>query len=179
MTRIVMIMLIMMFTLSVLSAGTMYIHLFSNETQEFGISEISELTFVDDGLNIHLLTGETEVFPIAEIAKITFSEDLSVEELVDIVSEIPVRFLKNYPNPFNPETTISFEIVQAGRTKVEIYNAKGQRVRVLLDEIMQPGSHTILWNGRNEENNQVSSGVYFYRVSVDESEKFSKMIMIK
>ena len=179
MTRIVLITLIMTFSLSILSAGTMYIHLNSSETQVFGISEISELTFADDGLNIHKLTGETEEFAMAEIAQITFSEDLSVEELVDLVSRIPIRYLKNYPNPFNPETTISFEIAQAGRAKVEVYNSKGQRVRVLLDEMLQQGSHSVLWNGRNEAGSQVSSGVYFYRVSVDESEQYSKMIMVK
>lgn len=162
-----------------LSAAMMSVHLISEETVDFLISEIDQITFADESLLIHLTSTAVENFGIVEIDRITFCEDLSVEELVEFVSKIPIRLLGNYPNPFNPETTISFEIAQPGRTIAEVYNVKGQKVRVLLDEMLGTGSHSIVWDGRNDRNRKVSSGMYLYRVSVNGAELYSRMIMLK
>ncbi len=177
--RSMLILPIMMLTLSILSAGSIQIHLVSEETVGYNLADIEELTFTNETLIIHLIAVDPELFDIAEIDHITFGEDLSVEDMVELVSLIPIRFLKNYPNPFNPETTITFELGQESRTLIEIYNVKGQRVRKLLDDTLRQGSHAIIWDGRNDRNDPVSSGVYFYRVSVNDSELFSRMIMLK
>jgi len=170
---------LLVLSVTVLSASAMNVYLVLEEMVSFNLNEVEQLTFDEDDLNIHLTSGTSEVIPIENILQITFSEDVSVEEMVEFVSRIPIRFLRNYPNPFNPETTISFELAQKGRTRVEIYNVKGQLIRTLLDDVLDIGSHSLVWNGRNELNSHVSSGVYLYRVSVDGSEHLSKMIMIK
>jgi hypothetical protein len=128
---------------------------------------------------INLSNGEAITFDTSEIEQITFGPDVSVEEMVEFVSQIPIKFLKNYPNPFNPETTISFEISESGKTEVEIFNVKGQKVKTLLNENLEFGSHSIVWDGRNDKGEQVSSGMYFYRISVNGNQKTSKMLMLK
>lgn len=130
-------------------------------------------------MTIHLNNGETVEFDTSEIQEITFGPDVSVEEMVEFISQIPIKFLKNYPNPFNPITTISFEIAENGKTEVEIFNVKGQKVKTLIKEQLEAGNHSIVWNGKNDSNNQVASGMYFYKVSVNNSQKISKMIMLK
>nr|MBI9030499.1 T9SS type A sorting domain-containing protein [bacterium] len=70
----------------------------------------------------------------------------------------------NYPNPFNPETTISYDISQQSQVTVDIYNIKGQKVKSLLKENQEAGQHSIIWKGDNNEGKRVSSGSYFYRV---------------
>ncbi|MBN1183137.1 MAG: T9SS type A sorting domain-containing protein [Bacteroidales bacterium] len=134
-----------------------------------------------------LLYGETMVvhtnsgdysFDTEEILQITF-EDVSVEDMVLLISKIPIKFLKNYPNPFNPTTTIAFEISVPGETTVDIYNSKGQKVTRLLNEELPIGKHSVIWDGTDMKGNKVSSGIYFYRISVNDKQKVNKMIMIK
>ena len=128
---------------------------------------------------IHLVNGETDEFELAVVDSITFDPGTSVEEMVEFISQIPIRFLKNYPNPFNPTTTISFEIAQSGKTKVEVFNVKGQKVKTLLNKELDIGVHSFVWSGLDEQNRKVVSGMYFYRVKVNEEEKINKMIMLK
>jgi hypothetical protein len=85
----------------------------------------------------------------------------------------------NYPNPFNPETSISFSLAEESRVIIEIYNIKGQKVRTLTDDYYNQGNHTVLWNGRDQEDKTVSSGIYFYRMSTEKYENIQKMMMIK
>ncbi len=127
---------------------------------------------------IHFNNGETTQFDTSDITEITF-DNVSIEEVVNFISQIPIKFLKNYPNPFNPTTKIAFEIGESGTTKVEVFNIKGQKVKTLINERMNAGEHSVIWNGKNNNNKQVVSGVYFYRVSVNGSQRTNKMIMLK
>jgi hypothetical protein len=70
----------------------------------------------------------------------------------------------NYPNPFNPSTTIAYDIPQQAHVTVEVYNLLGQVVVRLVDEFKAPGSYIATWNGRNASGSGVSSGVYIYRI---------------
>ncbi len=71
----------------------------------------------------------------------------------------------NYPNPFNPQTTISFAIKDTdGKTNISIYNIKGQKVKTLVDEVLPAGEHTLIWNGTNSQGRSVSTGIYFYKM---------------
>ncbi len=130
-------------------------------------------------MSIHTSTGETISFDTGDIEQITFSSDVSVEDMAEIVSQIPIKFLKNYPNPFNPNTTISFVLNQAGNTEVEIFNVKGQKVKLLRREVLGVGTHSCTWDGRNDCGNTVASGVFFYRVSVNGNTLLNKMLMLK
>ena len=85
----------------------------------------------------------------------------------------------NYPNPFNPETTIAFSLEKAGSVKLEVYNIKGQKVKTLANENMDKGRHNVVWNGRDNQGRKVSSGVYLYRLKTAKQEFNNKMILIK
>ena len=108
------------------------------------------------------------------------------EEWIDLVSVDPeiVPFtniqLNNYPNPFNPTTTISFSIPEEAKVKLSIYNVKGQKIRSLLNNDISAGKHSIVWNGEDSNNKQVSSGIYFYRLYIDgRSESVKKCLLLK
>ncbi len=86
---------------------------------------------------------------------------------------------KNYPNPFNPTTTISYSLPEESNVCIEIYNIKGQKVKQLVNEHKESGHHAIKWNGTDENNKSVGSGVYFYKVKTEKSSLINKMIMLK
>jgi Secretion system C-terminal sorting domain len=134
---------------------------------------------VAETMTINFSNGDTMEFDTSEILEITFGPDVSVEEMVEFISQIPIKFIKNYPNPFNPVTTISFEIGESGKAQVEIFNAKGQKVKTLLDDNLDIGAHSVDWTGNDSNNKRVSSGIYFYKVSVNGKQKIKKMLMLK
>lgn len=87
---------------------------------------------------------------------------------------------QNYPNPFNPETTISFSINDSHElTQIDIYNLKGQKVRVLINEQLSAEQHSVVWDGTDDDGNPVSSGVYFYNIRNGNFQKTKKMLLIK
>ncbi|MEA2096795.1 MAG: T9SS type A sorting domain-containing protein [Candidatus Cloacimonadota bacterium] len=87
--------------------------------------------------------------------------------------------LTNFPNPFNPETKIVFDLPESGQVKLEIYNIKGQKVKTLLDCYMSPGRSEMIWNGRDDNGKRVSSGVYFYRLQTPKKYITKKMLLLK
>ncbi|HNX01608.1 MAG TPA: T9SS type A sorting domain-containing protein, partial [Candidatus Cloacimonadota bacterium] len=98
----------------------------------------------------------------------------------DLVTVAPIAALyDNYPNPFNPETTIQFSLQHAGKAKLEIFNIKGQMVRTLVDDALDAGIHKIIWNGKNQDKRTVGSGVYFYRLTTCNQSMTKKMILMK
>ncbi len=94
---------------------------------------------------------------------------------------IPVLTLdaNNYPNPFNPETTIAYSVPKAGPASLKIYNTKGQLVRTLVDDVREAGKHSVVWNGKDNRGNSVASGLYFYRLSSDGNTVTRKMLLAK
>jgi hypothetical protein len=87
--------------------------------------------------------------------------------------------LYNYPNPFNPETKIVFNLPEEGNVKLEIYNIKGQKVKTLLDCYMSPGRSEMIWDGRDSNNKAVASGIYFYKLKAGDNKKVRKMILLR
>lgn len=86
---------------------------------------------------------------------------------------------KNYPNPFNPTTTIQFSLAEAGRAKLSIYNTRGQLVRQLADSDYLAGKHQLVWDGRDRQGKSVASGLYFYRLQAGKYSQSHKMILMK
>ncbi len=84
-----------------------------------------------------------------------------------------------YPNPFNPETTLSFSLAQDSPIELSVYNAKGQRVRTLCRETLRAGNHTIQWDGKNDRNEGVSSGVYLIKLNTGKKEFLTKALLLK
>ncbi len=81
---------------------------------------------------------------------------------------------ENYPNPFNPSTTISFTIPEASEVKLSIYNSLGQRVALLANSFMETGSYSFQWDASG-----LNSGIYFYRLEAGNFTQIRKMILIK
>jgi len=89
------------------------------------------------------------------------------------------ELIGNYPNPFNPTTNIAFSMKETAPVRIEIYNMKGQLVRTLVDEIRPAGNHTVVWNGVDNNNRSISSGVYFYKMTTGKFTSTKKMILLK
>ncbi|MDA3814591.1 MAG: T9SS type A sorting domain-containing protein [Candidatus Cloacimonetes bacterium] len=96
-------------------------------------------------------------------------------------NELPIinYELRNYPNPFNPETKIVFDLPESGQVKLVIYNIKGQKVKTLLDCYMISGRNEMIWNSKDDYGKGVSSGVYFYRLQTPTKILTKKMLLLK
>lgn len=94
---------------------------------------------------------------------------------------VPGRFVlhQNTPNPFNPETTIQFELAATAQVTLEIYNLLGQKVATLLNERRNAGFHKIIWAGVDDWGRPLNSGVYFYRLKAGNFEATKKLVLIK
>lgn len=89
------------------------------------------------------------------------------------------KLQQNYPNPFNPSTTIEFSIPASTEIKLTIYNAMGQPVRLLVNDVMQPGNYSLLWDGLNESGESLGSGLYLARLQGDGVERTIRMLLMK
>ena len=91
-------------------------------------------------------------------------------------NDLPLSYelAQNYPNPFNPATTIRYQIAKEGRVNVTVYNILGKEVMRLVDEVKTPGSYSVMFNGSG-----LASGMYFYRITVNDFTTTKKMMLIK
>ena len=116
-----------------------------------------------------LTTGELMIRAIVEY---TTDND-------DNVAPVFTLDARNFPNPFNPETTISFSVPVSGPTTLKVYNLKGQVIRTLVNDSREAGRHSVVWNGKDDNGNSVSSGMYFFRVHNDGKHVTRKMLLSK
>ena len=102
------------------------------------------------------------------------SFNYSNEILAEISKPVSYSLNQNFPNPFNPETKISFSIKDAGNVSLIIYNVLGEEVRTILNEFKEAGSYTLNFNAAG-----LNSGVYFYRLQANNYSEIKKMIVLK
>lgn len=95
--------------------------------------------------------------------------------------QIPAAFqlYQNAPNPFNPSTRISYDLSESNAVTVEIFDALGRRIRTLVDAQQTAGRHSVVWNGRDDHNMQVPSGVYVFRIQAGPHAESRKMLLVK
>ncbi|MFH2035978.1 MAG: T9SS type A sorting domain-containing protein [Candidatus Zixiibacteriota bacterium] len=86
---------------------------------------------------------------------------------------------QNYPNPFNPTTTIEFELTRKSNVELTVYDILGRKVANLINQQMPVGSHTINWYGRNQNGDNVASGIYFYKIKTDQFSDTKKMVLVR
>lgn len=86
---------------------------------------------------------------------------------------------QNHPNPFNPSTTIQFELPKSSNVSLAVYNLLGQKVATLVDDFLSGGRYSVVWNSRSDAGDQCSSGVYFYRLTHDVGTVSKKMVLLK
>ena len=115
-----------------------------------------------------------------------YFDDLTVDKVgtttgVSNKNQLPKTWAlaDNYPNPFNPTTTIGFDVPRVADASIVIYNLLGQEVRTLITGTLSPGQHTVVWDGRNNHGMNVQSGVYFYRLNAGSVSIVKKMLLLK
>jgi flagellar hook assembly protein FlgD len=99
-------------------------------------------------------------------------------------ASVPPQFSlgQNYPNPFNPSTSIRYTVGSrqtSAPLTLRIYNIRGQLVRILVDGEIEPGNHQAMWDGRNDKGEEVSSGIYFYRLAMGDEVQTKRMVLLK
>jgi hypothetical protein len=99
----------------------------------------------------------------------------------DGMGSLPTKFKLyfNYPNPFNPTTTIKFDIPKSSLVRLEVYNVLGVLVKTLVDEQKEQGSYSVAWDGMDNSGTQISSGLYFYKLTTEKGCRTNKAILIK
>ena len=110
-------------------------------------------------------------------------EDQNIRQLkiANTTSTLPQQFdlAQNFPNPFNPTTTIRYALPKDVSVQLEVFNLLGQRVKVLTNGYQSAGFKTIVWDGSDQYGNAVSSGIYIYRLTAGEFTKTRKMMLMK
>ena len=143
------------------------------------IAEVTIVTYTDENVPngnytyyVTAVYGNYESEPSNEVTLEHTEVDLNIIPLI--------TYLKgNYPNPFNPETRISFALSSASRTVIQIFNIKGEKVRTLMNEQLDAGHHSVIWNGTDDSGRNVASGIYFYKFKTDKFNKTKKMLLLK
>jgi hypothetical protein len=97
------------------------------------------------------------------------------------VTDVPraYKLAQNFPNPFNPSTTIMFDMREKGHMTLKIYNVAGQLIRTLVNDVKDAGSHKVTWDGKNNLGVGVASGVYFYKMETTSYSQTKKMVMLR
>jgi len=139
-----------------------------------------------------VLTGEGELFRIQLSENVTpggieldlrnsSNEPLDFEFVVTDAPDTPVnyRLAQNFPNPFNPKTSIRFDLPEAQAVRLAVYDTSGRQVALLVDEIKQAGYHTVEWNGTDDRGSSMASGIYFYRIEAGPLKQTTRMMLLK
>lgn len=119
-----------------------------------------------------------EIAPMLD--SLGFTSDTTTTDVKE-VKAIPQKFILegNYPNPFNPSTTIKFVLPYSQQVELTIYNILGEKVKTLVNNILPAGENEIRWNGRNYFDSQAAAGIYIYTLSIGRKVYSSKMVLLK
>lgn len=154
------------------------------------------MNHLPEGFNVWLLNLDSEVsIPInSDRATILTGEKGNMnlqliigtenyaKETAGNISLTPEQYVlsQNFPNPFNPSTTISYNLKEKSNVTLEIFDILGRKIKSLVDgEIQSAGRHIVVWNGKNISGNSVSSGVYLYRIHANDFIETKKMLLIR
>ena len=142
---------------------------------DLGKGSYSGLTYLANGLNITSLKDARQT--VQQLwGEILAKSDNSTSDNVPVPTKLDVT---NYPNPFNPSTTIAFSLPDEGIVRLSVYNIRGQWVRDLLSGSLPRGFHKVVWDGKDNGNRSVSSGLYFVRIETGKTSSVRKIMMLK
>lgn len=131
-------------------------------------------------LNIKNKDGTNYSFNVIDIQKITFQNLTNVIDQAKLDNTISIfRLMQNYPNPFNPSTRIDYQIPEAGNVSVKIYNSVGEIVKILDNGLKDAGYYNVVWDGKNDLNESVASGVYICQVIFNQNVLTKKIMLVK
>jgi hypothetical protein len=132
----------------------------------------------------HSYEPSESVYTAVEYAVMICPKSTAVEDEEEVITPKDFELFQNHPNPFNPSTKIEFrvqslEFREPRHTTLKIYNILGQKVRTLVDEPKRSGSYEVIWDGKDEEGRDLSSGIYFYQLKLGEITQTKRMILLK
>jgi hypothetical protein len=155
------------------------VRLTTGEQAIYAVSEVQRIVFDGDTLVV-VKAGGSERYAAAAITKIEFLMEFSgIKDPRDAAALVKtVHLFQNQPNPFSPETRISFDLPKAGRVELVIYSVNGRLIRRLVKEARPAGRHTASWNGRDDAGEKVGSGIYFYQLTAPGVEESRRMILL-
>ncbi len=153
-----------------------------NVTSKAGI-ETGKITFIPEH---DLVTGQhwtrievTNKPGYKTIQEWEFEIQISAVTADDPLSPLKWALSQNYPNPFNSSTLIRYHVAKAGHVKIEIFSVDGKLVKTLVNNEQNPGTYQCVWNGRDDQNQSVSSSIYFYRMMSSSFQDIQRMIYLK
>jgi endo-1,4-beta-xylanase len=128
--------------------------------------------------NAYLIRSDGTERPAMQWLRTYLASQLNID---DSPQSFPTDFTlyQNYPNPFNPSTTIEYTLRYSSKVTLIIYNVKGEKIRTLIDTNQSIGQYKPAWDARDDQNNPVSSGVYFYRLTTDNGSLQKKMVLLR
>jgi hypothetical protein len=102
-------------------------------------------------------------------------------DVYDTENALPKEFMlwQNFPNPFNPVTTISFDLPNQSHVRLTVFDILGRTTRVLWDQVLSPGHHSVEWDGKDSGDDDMASGIYLYRLATDSFTDVKKMALIR
>jgi subtilisin family serine protease len=119
---------------------------------------------------------------LAELEQAVDAANTLYSPVAPVTGEVPVKVLhlaQNHPNPFNPATTIEYMVERDGPVRLEVFDMAGHRIRSLVDESLQAGTHSVTWDGLDDAGNQAASGTYFCRMTAAGETSARKMTLVK
>jgi hypothetical protein len=175
MKRLILISLVILFTVPIFTEN-LNINT-SEQNYSFDLMEIVELTFSDVALMLETMDNSYD-FMFSDILFMDFSEGTNAGD-TELVPGFSAILEQNYPNPFNPNTNIRFILEEPTQVEIEVFNLKGQKVRTLVNGSYGAGDFIVNWNGKNDDNRDEPSGVYFYKMNTNSNSKIRKMILLR
>jgi hypothetical protein len=171
--------------------GSFFIHTNNDNVVELSGSVLGSDSCIEENgviaTIIFQVTGQATSMELQHMTARTFdNQEIEIIDNPETDSEdpypdIPIKNIlgTNYPNPFNPSTIIKFGLKKEVKVRIAMYNIRGQKVKTLVNDIMPAGYHQVIWNGKNENNRPVSSGVYFYMMEAGNYTKIRRAILLK
>jgi hypothetical protein len=112
-------------------------------------------------------------------------EQFTIDPPTDVAENIPTKVVKttqllpNFPNPFNLNTRISYEVASEGWISIQIFDVNGRLIRTLKEDYQRPGAYSIQWDGRAADGGELASGIYFCRLQLDAVKQVRSLVLLK
>lgn len=152
----------------------------TNDTLEVPLTFAKNVNWVSEHCELVAFIQDIPTKEILQAAKVRLN-NLSVRVDDENLAVLPTttELMNNYPNPFNLSTTIRFTLAEPGEVLLDIYNLKGQKVKTLAKAFKNGGEHSVVWNGRDDLQHAVTSGIYIYKLRTGQSTFSKKMLLMK
>ena len=147
--------------------------IFQVATESRATADFTEYSILDKKSNTYQmgsLSPRTQLHSIIKLGKGEYN-------VIEVSSKPELN--QNYPNPFNPITKISFNLKEASKVKLEVFNIKGQKIKTLRVANLDSGNHSVTWSGKDDTGNSVSSGIYMYKLTTNQGTQTKRMILLK